>query len=164
MQRFVSLAAIALVAISQPTLAQEPGDTAVLLERTETWVQNWRVEPGAPTDFDTLRSLYSTETYSSFDFGPPAEGFDSFAPAWAYYQQLLGNSPVESWRLELIGDSNVELRGDIAWTVSRVSLDGELEDGTVIDVPVARVTLIFEREGDEWRIVHEHGSVAMDLR
>ena len=152
-----------MASTSMPILAQD-NDRAKLTAHTETWIENWRVTPDTPTDFDTLLSLYSTQTYTSFDFGPPAEGFASFEPAWAYYQQLLGNSVVESWRLEQIGETTVELREDIAWTVSLVSLDAELKDGTEIDVPVARVTLIFEREAEGWKIVHEHGSVPMSLK
>lgn len=159
---FVAGVALALSALG--ALAYTDGsDVERLAEKTETWVANWRVTPQVPTDFETLRRLYSDETYTSFDFGPPAEGFKSFAPAWQYYQTLMTNSPVTHWRLELLEEPTVELRGDVAWSTSTVSLDGRLQNGTEIDVPVARVTLIFEREAEDWKIVHEHGSAPLPL-
>ena len=66
------------------------------------------------------------------------------------------------WKLIPGDDLRVWVNGDIGWTTLSLSEKGALSNGDSIDMPEARVTLIFERQPDgAWLIVHEHGSVSM---
>ena len=123
-------------------------------------MDGWHTSPERPFDLDRIASLYARdESFSSFDFGRPHDGFQDWASASAYYREFM--KIPRSWRLEPGDDLRVHVRGDVAWTTLSLRARGELRDGRVIDAPEARVTLIFERRGSAWLIVHEHGSSAL---
>ncbi len=135
-------------------------DQDAIRERTLTWVASWRTSPEEPFDLDRVQHIYARDdTFSSFDFARPHDGFADWAGAAAYYRKFM--AVPETWRLEAGDDLRVHLRGSVAWSTVSLKGRGTLADGTVIDMPEARVTLIFEKREGEWLIVHEHGSSAL---
>ncbi|OLE51363.1 MAG: hypothetical protein AUG51_22950 [Acidobacteria bacterium 13_1_20CM_3_53_8] len=58
------------------------------------------------------------------------------------------------------GDLKVTRRGNIAWTTETFHATGTQKNGQAIDLN-CRHTLIWERRGRRWLIVHEHVSVPM---
>jgi len=66
-----------------------------------------------------------------------------------------------NWRLDPTGPIMVTIRGNVAWSTVPLHASGSLADGAEFDFPDSRVTLIFEKDGDDWLIVHEHGSSAL---
>ena len=134
-------------------------DEATIRARTLDWVASWRTSPEAPFDLDAVSHIYAKDdSFSSFDFGRPHDGFSSWAPADAYYRKFMTVPKV--WRLEPNDDLRIRIRGGVAWSTVSLSGSGEMPDGTPIEMPEARVTLIFEKRDDAWLIVHEHGSSA----
>lgn len=49
----------------------------------------------------------------------------------------------------------------MAWSTVPLHASGSMSDGTEFDFPQSRVTLIFEKDDDDWLIVREHGSSAL---
>ena len=137
-----------------------PADRTALEERTMAWVTGWRTSPEEPFDLDAFSHIYAQDdTFSSLDFGRPHYGFSDWQTAAAYYGEFM--AVPETWRLTAGDDLNVTIRNNVAWTTLSLSGRGTMVDGSVLDMPEARVTLIFERRDDEWLIVHEHGSSAL---
>ena len=129
-------------------------------DRTLAWVASWRTSPEAPFDLDAVSNIYARdETFSSFDFGRPHDGFASWGRAQAYYRQFM--TVPKAWRLDANDDLRVTIRGDVAWSTVSLVGSGALPDGTPIEMPEARVTLILEKRDGDWLIVHEHGSSAL---
>ena len=135
-------------------------DQDLIRDRTLAWVASWRTSPEAPFDLDAVSHIYARdETFSSFDFGRPHDGFANWDSAQAYYRKFMTVPKV--WRLDANDDLRVTIRGDVAWSTVSLIGSGELPDGTPIAMPEARVTLILEKRDGDWLIVHEHGSSAL---
>ncbi|HIC81993.1 MAG TPA: hypothetical protein EYH07_20065 [Kiloniellaceae bacterium] len=136
-------------------------DRATLEAKTRAWVAGWHTSPEAPFAIEQIADLYVQDhRLFSYDFGRPhygVEGWDKAAPYYAGFMAI-----PRRWTLTSGEDLRVTVQGDIAWTTLSLAGSGETQDGAPIDLPEARVTLIFERQDDgDWRIVHEHGSAAI---
>lgn len=128
--------------------------------QTMAWMEGWRTSPEAPFNLDAFRHIYAQDDrFSSFDFGRPHDGFTDWATAEAYYRKFM--TVPANWRLDPTGPIQVTIHGDVAWSTVPLHASGNLPDGIAFDFPDSRVTLIFEKDGDEWLIVHEHGSSAL---
>ncbi|MEM8794492.1 MAG: nuclear transport factor 2 family protein [Pseudomonadota bacterium] len=128
-----------------------------ITNRTITWIEGWRTSPDAPFNLDAFRHIYAQDDrFSSFDFGRPHDGFTDWATAEAYYRKFM--TVPANWRLEPTAAIEVTIRGNVAWSTVPLHATGSMPDGTEFDFPECRVTLIFEKDGDDWLIVHEHGS------
>ena len=137
-------------------------DQKTIRDRTLDWVRSWRTSPGTPFDLDAVSHIYARdETFSSFDFGRPHDGFSDWATADAYYRKFM--TVPKTWRLDANGDVRTHIRGAIAWSTVPLRGSGTMHDDTPIAMPEARVTLIFEKRGEDWLIVHEHGSSALPI-
>ena len=159
-QTFLGLLVLAFAVTHAVETFAGPADRAVLEERTMAWVSGWRTSPDEPFNLDAFSHIYARDdTFSSLDFGRPHHGFSDWDTAAAYYWEFM--AVPETWRLTPGDDLNVTIRDNVAWTTLSLSGRGTMADGSVLDMPEARVTLIFERRGDEWLIVHEHGSSAL---
>lgn len=152
---------LAAVLAAGPAAAETPADRDALERRTLAWVEGWRTNPEEPFTIERIADLYAQdERLFSYDFGRPHDGVEGWARASRYYEGFMA-IPAR-WRLEPGDDLRVTVRGDVAWTTLSLAGSGAMPDGAPIDLPEARVTLIFEREADgEWLIVHEHGSAAI---
>ena len=96
-----------------------------------------------------------TEQYFAFDTLMPAtsimKGWQSFADNWELALTKLNN-----FRCELKEIISLEVRGDVAWTGLRLAVSAnEIETGRKLDT-TQQVTLIWEKQGGTWRIMHEH--------
>ncbi|WP_422365023.1 YybH family protein [Pelagibius sp.] len=140
---------------------QADENRAALAAKTEAWVKGWHSSPEAPFSLDQIADLYVKDhRLFSYDFGRPHSGVEGWDKAAPYYEGFMAIP--KRWALTSGGDLRVNLQGDIAWTTLSLSGEGETQDGAPIDLPEARVTLIFERQEDgDWLIVHEHGSAAI---
>jgi|SRR5947209_9236667 len=65
-----------------------------------------------------------------------------------------------SIKLTSNNDAKVTRRGNVAWTTATFHVTGAQKNGQAIDL-TCRHTLIWERRGGRWLIVHEHVSVPM---
>jgi ketosteroid isomerase-like protein len=91
----------------------------------------------------------------SYDFGGMTDGVLGWKQFVETYTQFMGLA--ETWTLTLTGEIRVEIRGSFAWTVVPLYGKGRLKDGQMVEFP-GRITLIWEKLGNSWLIVHEHGS------
>lgn len=137
-------------------------DEAKIRNRTMQWVASWATSPEAPFDLDKVKHIYAQdETFSSFDFGRPHNGFQSWAPAARYYRKFMTVPKI--WKLNASDDLQVSIRGEVAWSTVSLQGSGVMHDGSPISMPEARVTLIMEKRNEDWLIVHEHGSSALPI-
>ena len=136
-------------------------DAAVIAEKTRAWVAGWRTGPEAPFEIGRIADLYvKDDRLFSYDFGRPHTGVSGWETAARYYAGFMAIP--KSWRLTAGDDLRVTVKGEVAWATLSLSGAGEMSNGDPIDLPEARVTLIFEREaGEDWLIVHEHGSASI---
>jgi ketosteroid isomerase-like protein len=94
----------------------------------------------------------------------PADVFYDFAPlqykGWTDYEagvkQALGT--FEYLKLTLHDDARVHRSGNIAWGTATWSGEGKLKNGNKL-VLEGRWTLVWEKKGANWLVVHEHFSV-----
>ena len=96
-----------------------------------------------------------TEQYFAFDTLMPTtsimKGWQSFADNWELALTKLNN-----FRCELKEIISLEVRGDVAWTGLRLAVSAvEIETGKTFDT-TQQVTLVWEKQGGTWRIMHEH--------
>lgn len=148
-----------VIAISStPALSvTENSDRQSLEQHTNAWVQGWRTSPEKPFRIEQIADLYvKDDSLFSYDFGRPHTGVSGWEQASRYYAGFMAIP--KSWTLTPGDDLRVRIRGDIAWTTLSLAGRGEMPNGDVIELPEARVTLIFERQSNgRWLIVHEHG-------
>ena len=125
------------------------------------WVAGWHTSPEKPFKVAQVADLYVRDgRLFSYDFGRPHNGVEGWDAAARYYQGFM-DIPAR-WDLEAGGDLRVTVRDAIAWATVSLRGRGEMPNGDAIDMPEARVTLIFERQQDgNWLILHEHGSTAL---
>lgn len=157
----IMFGAISVALFGAVTVEAKPSaDLAAITQQTHTWVQSWRTSPEQPFDLDAFSHLYAQDSsFSSFDFGRPAAGFQDWQSAQRYYRQFM-QVPVRWW-LKANNDLHITQHGHIAWATVSLSGGGQMRDGTTLSMPEARVTLIFEKRAGQWLIVHEHGSAAL---
>ena len=96
-----------------------------------------------------------TERYFAFDTLMPTtsimKGWQSFADNWEMAITKLNN-----FQCELKEIIFLEVRGGVAWTGLRLAVSAvEIETGKWLDT-TQQVTLIWEIQGETWRIIHEH--------
>ena len=96
-----------------------------------------------------------SEQYFAFDTLMPTtsvmKGWQSFADNWELALTKLNN-----FRCELKEIISLEVRGDVAWTGLRLAVSAvEIETGKTFDT-TQQVTLVWEKQGGTWRIMHEH--------
>ncbi|MEM8813045.1 MAG: nuclear transport factor 2 family protein [Pseudomonadota bacterium] len=141
--------------------AQIDGDRATLEARTLEWVAGWRTSFDVPFTIEQISHLYAKDDrLFSYDFGRPHDGVEGWEKASRYYEGFMA-IPAR-WTLTPGDDLRVTVRGDVAWTTLSLAGSGEMPNGDPIELPEARVTLIFERhDNDTWLIVHEHGSASI---
>lgn len=143
------------------SLPKKTQDRETLAELTFAWVAGWRTSPEEPFTIDRISHLYIKDHgLFSYDFGRPHKGVEGWEQASRYYAGFMAIP--SRWKLTPGDDLRVTVNGDIGWATLSLSGEGALPNGDPIELPEARVTLIFERQiGGEWLIVHEHGSVSV---
>jgi ketosteroid isomerase-like protein len=130
-------------------------------------------KPAAP-DFKAMMQKYLTG-WESVDPGRVAPyyakdadlAFYDIAPdkytGWAEYSKGVSAEFGEytSAKFTLGDDVRVHPGAKVAWATATVGLLMVKKDGAREFLPTCRWTLVWEKRGGEWLIVHEHLSVAM---
>jgi len=101
----------------------------------------------------TLAQYYDQGDYTFFDIAPLKYN------NWAEYQK--GSAELlkgyKSLKLTLNEDAQIHTDGNLTWATATVKEDGVTTAGKH-ELATLRWTLIFEKEGSKWMIVHEHTS------
>ena len=79
------------------------------------------------------------------------DGWHAFVRHW---EQAIGG--MDSFDCELKDVLRLEVHGDIAWTALVLGVDAVLAGSGEPLKAEQQVTLVWGREADGWRIVHEH--------
>ena len=132
-------------------------------------------KPAAP-DFAAMMKKYlaAWETLDPSKAAPfyakDAElAFYDIAPekytGWAEYAKGVTQEFGEytSGKFFLADDVRVHRGANFAWATATVGLEMVKKDGAKEFLPTCRWTLIWEKRGTEWLIVHEHLSVPMGM-
>ena len=123
-----------------------------LLER---WAQAFEAK-----DVDGVMAMYAPgAALTAYDLVPPLQykGADAYRKDYAdFFGQFDGPLHVE------IRDDHVEISGDLALAYGLERISGKLKSGQPVDVWV-RYTSAFKRIGDQWRDIHDHISVPVDM-
>lgn len=119
----------------------------------------WSVPSGKPWNITTAEKFYQrNDRMFSFDFNPPAEGFQGWE---AYKRELTTIMSNYSKFTVTLGDRFLVYRnGSVVWTVSTFNITGTLKNGSPI-TGSGRNTLVWEQVGNQWLIAHEHISTPL---
>ncbi len=131
-------------AAHKKTVASGAPDKAYLQKILDGW---------ATLNPASMGQYYDQGEYNFFDLAPL-----KYAD-WAEYQkgvtELLKN--YKTMKLALNDDTQVHTDGNLTWATSTVKEDGVTTAGKH-ELATMRWTLIFEKQGGKWLIVHEHMS------
>lgn len=109
-------------------------------------------------DVDAVMKVYAPDVFV-FDVTPPRQyvGAAAYRKDWEGFMSGF-KGPV---KFE-VSDLAVEIAGPVAWSHSIQRASGTDPTGKASDVTV-RVTDVYRKSADGWRIVQEHVSVPVDL-
>jgi ketosteroid isomerase-like protein len=144
----ICLLAFSLSSLSAPkpkkTAAAGAPDKAYLQKLMEGW------SSGDPA---TMAQYYDQGDYTFFDIAPLKYS------NWAEYQkgvtELLKN--YKSLKLTVNDDAQIHTDGNLTWSAATVKEDAITTAGKR-ELATLRWTVIFEKQGGKWLIVHEHTS------
>lgn len=97
---------------------------------------------------------------TAYDVVPPLQykGADAYRKDYvALFDQFDGPIQVDD------RDRHIEVQGDLAFAYGLERMTGKLKDGTPVDMWM-RYTEALRHDGENWRVVHEHISVPVDLK
>jgi ketosteroid isomerase-like protein len=107
-------------------------------------------------DLETMMKLYSSDVVA-FDMMPPLkyDGVSSYREAWQKGLEMMGK--VDEYETR---DLKIAIDGSVAFShcLNRVSSTGEKGPMDAW----CRWTCCFRKQGDDWKIVHEHYSVPIE--
>lgn len=116
------------------------------------------VEAIRAMDLESVMSMYAHDIVS-FDIEPPLQHADAEAKkknwigVFAMYRRPIGYE---------VRDLRITVSNDVAFGHSLNRLSGELKNGNRTERWV-RSTICLRKVGGDWRIVHDHVSVPLDL-
>lgn len=137
-------------------------DTAYFKERMVMYFQAWSKTDSQFTVEPAARLYSDTSDLFIWDIFPPLSGYTGLA---RYKTEIIRNaySRFDRFRLTGGGDLRVTRRGAVAWTTTTFHAVGRFKDGKPINLG-GRLTDIWERTPQGWRIIHEHSSVPLTPR
>jgi ketosteroid isomerase-like protein len=91
-------------------------------------------------------------------WGPNKTGWQQLEHIFRWVAERLGRVPKENFRFD-VEVAEVSADGRMAYSVGFERFDEVQPDGSRVPWTV-RVTHVYRREGDDWRIVHRHGDLA----
>lgn len=151
--------------MTQSTSTPDPAADEALKARLRQYFACWSADLRAPEDrhknpLELADALYAPDDDSVyFDLMPPVAHY-----SWEGFKAGLRNNPhfarVASWKLTPNDDARIFRRGDLAWTTNTFGISAKFKDGTALEAQ-GRVTVIWEKRGDTWWIVHDHASTPM---
>lgn len=112
-------------------------------------------------DPDLYRRLYSRrdDVTLANPFGPPVRG-------WSAVSERLDGAAANYQDGEAVSFENVStvVTPDLAYTVEIESYRARVGGGEEISPVAVRVTTVFRRENDTWKVVHRHADPITTLR
>ncbi len=134
-------------AFAQSTPAKSTGaPTAVLMQKV---IAAWNT--GDPANAAAFYDKTPTNVY--FDIAPlQYHGWKEYAEG---VKQMFAT--FESMKFTLHNDAKVHRAGNTAWGTATWSADGKLKTGNGVSLE-GRWTVIWEKKGSQWLVVHEHFS------
>ncbi|WP_299682456.1 nuclear transport factor 2 family protein [uncultured Roseobacter sp.] len=124
---------------------------AQITEGMNSWFAAWNIGTNA-FDVEKLRPLFSTgeiHVVDNFDDKVVVlKSFDAYARTWTL-------SGFRSWSIAPIGKPQIRISGDLAVVTFVFVGHGPSTDGAKVSA-AQHGTHVWVREGDGWRIVHEH--------
>lgn len=145
------LLALVLFLVAAPVLAKDEDDIRAVVDKYATAWASLNPDNAAP--------LYAKDTDLPFYDLLPLK-----YTGWSAYAE--GVKPhfaqFESLKITPKGDLKITRRGDVAWTTSTFDFQVKPKDGEAMSLE-ARQTLILEKQGKEWKIVHEHLSTPLQM-
>jgi uncharacterized protein (TIGR02246 family) len=109
-------------------------------------------------DVNGVMVMYAPDV-TAFDIVPPLQfkGADAYRKDYvAFFGQFDGPIRVD------VPNMQVETGGDVALAYGLERITGKMKDGTPVDMWL-RYTEGLKRIGGQWRVVHEHISVPVDM-
>jgi ketosteroid isomerase-like protein len=91
-------------------------------------------------------------------WGPNKTGWEELHRTFLWVAERLGSTTYANFRFE-VEVAAVSADGAMAYSVGYERFD-EVLDGGGTKPWAVRVTHVYRREGDDWRIVHRHGDLA----
>jgi ketosteroid isomerase-like protein len=91
-------------------------------------------------------------------WGPNKTGWEELHRTFLWVAERLGSTTYANFRFE-VEVAAVSADGAMAYSVGYERFD-EVLDGGGTKPWTVRVTHVYRREGDDWRIVHRHGDLA----
>jgi ketosteroid isomerase-like protein len=91
-------------------------------------------------------------------WGPNKTGWEDLHRTFLWVAERLGGTRYANFRFD-VEVAEVSADGAMAYSVGYERFDEVLEGGGTKPWTV-RVTHVYRREGDDWRIVHRHGDLA----
>ena len=121
-------------------------------------VEQWR-EAIRSRDLDKLESLYATDMLF-FDVIPPyvQSGSKAYRATWEGMLRQLPPHVTPYTR-----DAQIHVSGDLAVMHGFTQLVNA-DTQTEATMGWVRVTVVYQRTGSEWKVIHEHVSVPIDPR
>jgi ketosteroid isomerase-like protein len=163
--------ALALLLCASSSLAQKKTKTPQPADNTPPVSdQKLPMSPGDEIDSDigqmlgalqvgnveAMRKFYSTDaTFVSSTYAPPIVGFDNWATG--YQRQRAGFSGMQIVRRNTV----IFPHGDTAWATYQWEFSGVQTTGAGYSAK-GQTTLVLNRVGNNWVIVHNHTSVDCD--
>lgn len=150
MKKAVLLACV-LFLVAAPVLAKDDDDIRAVVEKVAAAWGTLNPDNAAPfyaKDADLV--FYDILPLKYTGWSVYAEGVK---PHFAQFESL---------KFTPKGDVKVIRRGDVAWTTSTYDIAVKPKGGDAMALEV-RQTLILERQGKDWKIVHEHISTPLQM-
>jgi len=155
----VPLLFAALLAGCRSMLSDGPPSLESLEQAKQAFLGAWTKNPGDTFTTEKLSRVIDGDAFVSFDAMSKDKtvirGFDAYAAIWGP-----GMVGFKTARLSETENVHVWMGRDHAITASIVRIEGEMVDGTRLDMP-GHLTLGWHRRGDEWRLIHEHMSLGV---
>jgi len=139
-----------------PSVEKSNADSKVAIERMfDAWDKAFEAR-----DLEGTMAMYAPCTeLTAYDVVPPLQykGVDAYRKDYvALFDQFAGPIHVED------RDQHIEVQGDLAFAYGLERMTGKLKDGTPVDMWM-RYSEGLRFIGNDWKVVHEHVSVPVDL-
>ncbi len=132
-------------------------DAAGVASAKSAYFAAWTVKEGETFTTEKLSHAMSNspDFYAIDDMAPGqiVDGWKAYSDLWGP-----GMKQFKTAQLVEVSTNRTWLGTEGAATASTVRITGTKTDGTKLEIP-ANVTLVYKREGGEWRIVHENMNI-----
>ena len=139
--------------------AAQQNDSAAAQQQINALLANWQKAFEAK-DVNGVMAMYAQGyALTAFDVVPPLQykGADAYRKDYGeFFAQFDGPLHLQ------FGESHMEISGDLAIAYGLERITGKLKGGQPADVWL-RYTSVFKRTGGQWRDIHDHVSVPVDM-